>query len=196
MHDHTLHCGRKHFCCYSLQAFSTEEILKRHIKDCFKIDGKQGIKMLKNGDYLKFKNFERKIKAPFMTYADFENILVPEKNGKQNPDESYTNKYQKHIACSYGYKLVCVDDKFWKPFKSYFGEDAVYSLSNSSIGESKYCTDMTKKHFNRKLGNVEFVIMFMLTDSSHRDCNTNIRLNHKISIEFHNLKNYYSHLIM
>ena len=79
MHDHTLHCGRKHFCCYSLQAFSTEEILKRHIKDCFKIDGKQGIKMPKNGEYLKLKNFERKIKAPFMTYADFENILVPEK---------------------------------------------------------------------------------------------------------------------
>ena len=79
MHDHTLHCGRKHFCCYSSQAFSTEEILKRHIKDCFKIDGKQGIKMPKNGEYLKFKNFERKIKAPFMTYADFENILVPEK---------------------------------------------------------------------------------------------------------------------
>ena len=25
---------------------------------------------------------------------------------------SYMNKYQKHVACSYGYKLVCVDDKF------------------------------------------------------------------------------------
>ena len=46
-----------------------------------------------------------------MIYADFESILVPEDNGKQNPEESYTNRYQKHIACSYGYKLVCVDDK-------------------------------------------------------------------------------------
>ena len=26
-----------------------------------------------------------------MSYADFETILVPEDNGKQNPDESYTN---------------------------------------------------------------------------------------------------------
>ena len=26
-------------------------------------------------------------------------------------------KYQQHIACSYGYKLVCVDDKLSKPFK-------------------------------------------------------------------------------
>ena len=43
---------------------------------------------------------------------------MPEDNGKQNSEESYTNKYQKHIACSYGYKLVCVDDKFSKPFKT------------------------------------------------------------------------------
>ena len=29
-----------------------------------------------------------------MIYVDFESILVPENNGKQNPGESYTNKYQ------------------------------------------------------------------------------------------------------
>ena len=60
-----------------------------------------------------------------MIYPDFESILLPEDNEKQNPNESYTNKYQKHVACGYGYKLVCVDDKFRKPFKSYLGEDAV-----------------------------------------------------------------------
>ena len=32
-----------------------------------------------------------------MTYADFESILVPEDNQKQNPENSYMNKYQKHI---------------------------------------------------------------------------------------------------
>ena len=37
---------------------------------------------------------------------------MPENNGKQIPEEYYTNKYQKHIACIYGCKLVCVDDKF------------------------------------------------------------------------------------
>ena len=37
MHDHTLHCRRKGFCSYCLQAFSTEEMLKIHTKDCFKI---------------------------------------------------------------------------------------------------------------------------------------------------------------
>ena len=38
-----------------------------------------------------------------MIYEDFESILVPEDNAKQNPDKCCTNKYQKHIACSYGY---------------------------------------------------------------------------------------------
>ena len=32
-----------------------------------------------------------------MSYADFESILMPKDNGKQNPDESYANKYQKHV---------------------------------------------------------------------------------------------------
>ena len=48
---------------------------------------------------------------------------MPEYNGKLNLGMSYTNKYLKQVACSYGYKLVCVDDKFGKPFKSYFGKD-------------------------------------------------------------------------
>ena len=50
---------------------------------------------------------------------------MPENNGKQNPEESYTNKYQKHIACSYLYKLVCVDDNFSKPFKTYLRKDSL-----------------------------------------------------------------------
>ena len=48
----------------------------------------------KKGEYVKFKNFEKKIKSPFMIYANFKNILVPGNNGKQNPNESCTNKYQ------------------------------------------------------------------------------------------------------
>ena len=49
-----------------------------------------------------FKNHDKK-NYSFITYADFESILVPQNSGKQNSEEPYTNKYQKHIACSYGY---------------------------------------------------------------------------------------------
>ena len=44
--------------------------------------------------------------------------VVPENNGKQDPEEPYMNKYQKQTACNYGYKLVCVDDKFSNTFKT------------------------------------------------------------------------------
>ena len=43
---------------------------------------------------------------------------MPEGNRKQNPEECYRNKCQKHISCSYGYKLVYIDDKFSNPFKT------------------------------------------------------------------------------
>ena len=45
-----------------------------------------------------------------MTYADFESILIPEKNGKKIPGKPFMNKYQNHVSCGYVYKLVCVDD--------------------------------------------------------------------------------------
>ena len=100
-----------------------------------------------------------------MIYADLESILVSEVN---------VRKYQKYFVCSGCYNLVCVDNKFSKPFKSYLGEDAVFNSNNSMINEIKYCRDVMKIHFNKKIVmakkivlrtvlNVVFAILFMLT---------------------------------
>ena len=62
MYRHSLHRGRKHFCRYCLHAFITKEILKRHFKNCFKVNGKQTITMPKKFTYGKFTNFEKEIK--------------------------------------------------------------------------------------------------------------------------------------
>ena len=107
--------------------------------------------MAKKGEYITFKNYGRKIKLPFMIFANFESALVPEDNAKQNPEEPYTSKYQKHIPCSYDFKLLCADDKFIQPFKSYLGEDAVYNFYNKMIKESQYCSNLIKKHFSKEL---------------------------------------------
>ena len=93
------------------------------------------------------------------------------------------------------------------------------------IEEQKYCSDVMKKHFNKELvmtkkDNEDFQnsSKCMICDndyvdndvkvrdhchitgkyrrSAHRDCNINVKLNHKIPVVFHNLKNYDSHLIM
>ena len=73
----------KQFCHYCLQAVSTKDILKHHIKDCFKINAKQRLILPKKGEHIKFRNHKRKTSSPFIIYADFESVLVPEKNEKQ-----------------------------------------------------------------------------------------------------------------
>ena len=60
MYNHTLLQRKRRFCRYCLQAFSTEAVLKFHIKECVKINGKQKIIMPKKGEYAKFKNYENK----------------------------------------------------------------------------------------------------------------------------------------
>ena len=55
MFDHTLHRGRKHFCRYCLQAFSSEEILKCHIIDCLKLMANKELKRLKKVNMLNSK---------------------------------------------------------------------------------------------------------------------------------------------
>ena len=72
---------------------------------------------LKKANMLNSKIMKKKTKSPFKTYADFEGILVPEENWKQNPKDSYTN--------SYYYKLVYADDKFSKPFKTCLSKVAI-----------------------------------------------------------------------
>ena len=148
---------------------------------------------------------------------------MPESNGKQNPKEPCTNKYKKYVACSYGYKLVCVDDKLSQTFKTYLGKDPVYNLINNMIKESKYCSEVMKKHFNKELvmpkkdnENFKSSTKYWICDndyidndvkvrvhchitgkykgSLHRDCNINLKLNHRIPLVFHNLKIFDSHL--
>ena len=46
---------------------------------------------------------------------------------------------------------MCQNDKFSKPFKTYLDKNAVYNFINNIIEESKYCSEMVKKHFNKHL---------------------------------------------
>ena len=48
------------------------------------------IKVHKKSEHVRFKNYERKIKSPFMIHSNFKSILEPADNRKQNTDGSYT----------------------------------------------------------------------------------------------------------
>ena len=105
------------------------------------------------------------------------------------------------------------------------GENAAYNFVSCMIEESKYCTDVMKIYFSKEIvmiekDNADFEnstkcwicdndyidndgkvrenchITGKYRGSAHRDCNINVKLNHKIPVVFHNLKNYDSHLII
>ena len=61
-----------------------------------KLNNKQTIKIPRTGEQIRFRNYEGKIKSPFVIYADFKSILEPEDNGSQS--EFHTNKYKERVA--------------------------------------------------------------------------------------------------
>ena len=102
---------------------------------------------------------------------------------------------------------------------------AAYNFISSMIEESKYCSDVVKKNFNKELvmtikdnedfenstkcwicdnayldGNAKIRdhchINGKYRVSAHRGFNIKVKLNHKISVVFHNLNNHDVRLIM
>ena len=74
MYNQTLHHDRKNVCDYCLQSFTTSEIIETHVNDFYEINCKQTIKMAKRRKNLKFKNYSKNIKSPFMIYSSFFSI--------------------------------------------------------------------------------------------------------------------------
>ena len=65
---------------------------------------------------------------------------------------SYTEAYQTHQDCGYGYKVVCCyKKKYSKPIKTYRGENAVYKFMERMLEEVEYCKGVVKKRFNKPL---------------------------------------------
>ena len=208
MYQQTKHKERKNFCMHCLQCFSSERVLNNHKENCIIINGKQAIKMPEKGDnILKYNNFHRQQAVPFVIYADFEAITEKIQGCRQNNDSSYTEAYQKHTDCGYGYKVVCCyDDKYTKPIQIYRGENAVYKFMEVMLDEVKYCKEVMRRNFNKPLkmtDNDEFSfkleqkcyiceesykdkdvrvrdhchITGKYRGSAHQDCNLKLRLN-------------------
>ena len=153
MYQQTKHKERKHFCMHCLQCFSSERVLNNHKENCIIINGKQAIKMPEKGDnILKYNNFRRQQAVPFVIYADFEAITEKIQGCRQNNDSSYTEAYQKHTDCGYGYKVVCCyDDKYTKPIQIYRGENAVHKFMEVMLDEVNYCKEVMRRNFNKPL---------------------------------------------
>ena len=153
MFNQTKHEHRKHFCMYCLQCFSSETVLNNHKNNCIQVNGTQAVKMPhKDNNVLKFSNFRKQQPVPFVIYADFKAIIEKISTCSPKDDKSYTEAYQKHTDCGYGYKVVCCyDDKYTKPATIYRGEKAVYEFMEDMLEEVEYCKNLIKKEFNKPL---------------------------------------------
>ena len=152
MYNQTKHEHRKHFCMHCLQCFSREDVLTEHIPNCIAINGVQGVKMPEEGDEVHFRNHHKQLPVPFVIYADFEAITEKVDSCQPSDKKSYTEAYQKHTDCGYGYKVVCCyDDEYSKPVQVFRGENAVYKFMENMLEEVDWCKSIMEEQFNKPL---------------------------------------------
>ena len=217
------HKGKRHLCLNCFNSFNTSESLNKHKEYCYENKSVK-ITMPPQNTYLKFKNFHHSEKAPFAVYADFESLIKPLDNCDPDPNKSYTKKYQKHEPISFSY-YIAVNGVFFKPvlrkytktkpedadaidiFIKWLEED-VKDIANIEPKEMIF-TEEDIKHFNNasncwicgeELGNDRVRDHCHFTGRyrgpAHNSCNLKYRKPKNISVFFHNLSGYDSHLFI
>ena len=161
MYNFTKHKERKHFCMNCLQCLYSKEALAKHRTDCIAINGVGAVEMPKpyiNKNGVKsipsvyFRNHHKQLPVPFVIYADFECVTEKVSGCQPSDNKSYTEKYQKHTACSFAYKVVGHYDKqYSRDSVLYRGEDSISVFMKSMFGEVKNCQDVIRDNFNKPL---------------------------------------------
>lgn len=161
-HEHT-----KYFCYHCLHGFKNEDVLSEHSKICGSVNGNQLVKLPEKGSELEFNKFGCMIANDFVCYADTEAILENVEDVINEEKESYTRKYQKHIPCGVGYKVVCCyDDQFTFEYKSFRGKDCIKQFLNSLIND-------TIPRIN-EIRDIEFHKPLVLTKDEENTFNKNV----------------------
>ena len=223
----TKNTAKKFFCKHCIQHFPSEDRLEKHMMDCIVLTKCQAIQMPAEGEVIKFKSFRETVKIPFVIYADLESILQKlTVTQKEEMGQEQTEKLQKHVACSYGYKVVCCyDEKLSKPFKMYRGMDSVNKFFTDIFEEEEEILEKLNKFQNTPMymSNEENMhhkkatrcyvcnCDFNAENRKVRDhchvlgnyrgaacnmCNLAMEMIKTIPVIFHNLKGYDSHLLL
>ena len=218
------HKGSRKTCLNCFNSFNSKEALEKHTEYCYDNESVK-ITMPQQGTYLRFKNFLHSEKAPFVIYADFESLIKPMDNCNPNPNKSYTKKYQKHEPTSFSYYVNSSIDGVFKPilrkytktkpededamdvFLKWLEED-VKAIANIEEKEMIF-TEEDRKQFNKasdcwicgeELGNDRVRDHCHFTGRyrgpAHNCCNLQYRKPESVSVFFHNLSGYDSHLFI
>ena len=218
------HEHKRHLCLNCFNSFNSPETLEKHKEYCYENESVKTT-MPPPGTYLRFKNFLQSEKAPFAVYADFESLIKPMENCDPDPNKSYTKKYQKHEPISFSYYINSSIDGVFKPvlrkytktkpkdanamdvFIKWLEED-VKAIANIEEKEMIF-TEEDRKQFNKasdcwicgeELGNDRVQDHCHFTGRyrgpAHNRCNLKYRKPKNISVFFHNLSGYDSHLFI
>ena len=218
------HKGSRHICLNCFNSFNSSETLEKHKEYCYENESVKTT-MPPPGTYLRFKKFLHSEKAPFAVYADFESLIKPMDNCDPDPNKSYTKKYQKHEPISFSYYINSSIDGVFKPvlrkytktkpkdanamdvFIKWLEED-VKAIANIEEKEMIF-TEEDRKQFNKasdcwicgeELGNDRVRDHCHFTGRyrgpAHNRCNLKYRKPKNISVFFHNLSGYDSHLFI
>ena len=213
--------NKKYHCHHCLHGFKSEELLKQHEeRGCMAVEGQQ-IEMPTEDQTMVFKNHYKKLKAPFVIYADFECLTT--RTGSVSTKELKTDKYQHHRPCGFMIHVVNSIDGSSEPFL-YRGEDCMdvfvkkmIEVKDSIMNKMKenkeiimraddwrdfktakncfICGKDFKEDDKKVRDHCHFTGKYRGT--AHDDCNLQFSMRYyKIPVFLHNLKNYDSHLII
>ena len=179
--------------------------------------------MPKKGTMLKFKNYHRSEKVPFVVYADFECFIKPIQSCDPDDKKSYTKQYQKHEPSSFCYYIKCFDDEVYKPKKvSYTGEDAAWKFVEMLEEDIEIITNILEKEMIFGIQEKQqykketrcWICKGEFNDDendkvrdhchftgryrgvAHNSCNLKYRKPNFTPVVFHNLSGYDSHLFI
>ena len=110
--------------------FWCEVSLNKQLEYCSNHKGVK-IEMPGEGIVLKFKNYHRSERVPFMIYVDTESLTKTIETCEPDPGKSYTKKYQIQELISFAYYIKCFDDTVFKPvLRNYTGPNAAKIFRN------------------------------------------------------------------
>ena len=219
------HSHKLYFCLNCLNGFNEPEKLEKHKEYCSEEESIK-INMPPPDTFIKFKNYLYSERAPFAIYADFESILKPLETCEPDPNKSYTLKYQKHEPLSFVYYIKSFDESVYKStlrkyikeneedpdpidvFINWLEEDVkiIAELGNEKMKITAEEEEQFKQASNcwicGKLLNIEDRVRDhchftgRYRGAAHNICNLKYSKPNNISVFFHNLTGYDSHLFI
>lgn len=136
------HHGQTFVCSFCLHSFYKKENHEKHELEC---SIHTPVRMELSKDPVRFKNYQKQIRHPFVIYADFESTLKKIDSVQPDPKESYTMDINKHIPNSFCVYTKCEVDKYSK-LKTYNGSQTARAFVSYLTEEVKRIYDIMKKN--------------------------------------------------